>query len=58
MKIQRYLFPVVLLATFFLVIALGITSGYWQTQGSGRRGQSLAPASPTSVALAPGAESE
>lgn len=58
MKIKPYLFPVVLLATFFLVIALGVGSGYWQTQGGGRRGQALAPATPVAMTLAPGAGNE
>ena len=38
MRIKQYLFPVMLLAVFFLVIAVGMASGYWQTQGGGRRG--------------------
>ena len=42
MKIKQHLFPVILLAVFFLVIALGMASGYWQTQGGGRRGRTSA----------------
>ena len=38
MKIKQHLFPIILLAVFFLVIAVGMASGYWQTQGGGRRG--------------------
>ena len=38
MKIKQHLFPVILLTVFFLVIAMGMASGYWQTQGGGRRG--------------------
>ena len=45
MKIKQHLFPVILLTVFFLVIALGMARGYWQTQGGGRRGQASAPAS-------------
>ena len=38
MKINRYLLPVIALTIFFLVIALGVAAGYWQTHGGGRHG--------------------
>ncbi len=51
MKINRFAFPVILLGVFFLVIAVGMISGYWQTQGGGRRGHSAAPMAPTPIVL-------
>ena len=51
MKINRFAFPVILLAVFFLVIAVGMISGYWQTQGGGRRGHSATPMAPTPIVL-------
>ena len=51
MKINRFAFPVILLAVFFLVIAVGMISGYWQTQGGGRRGHSAAPMAPSAIVL-------
>jgi len=50
MKIKQHLFPVILLAMFFVVIAVGMASGYWQTQGGGRHGHAEA-AVPVEVAL-------
>ena len=47
MKINRYLFPIILLGVFITIIALGIISGAWQTNGGGRRGQSTLPTAPT-----------
>jgi len=51
MKINRFLFPVILLVAFSLVIALGIVSGYWQTKGGGRRGHSAVPTAPVPVVV-------
>ena len=38
MKIKRQLFPLILVGMFFLIIALGMAKGYWQTNGGGGRG--------------------
>jgi hypothetical protein len=51
MKISKFLFPGILLVIFLLVIALGIVSGYWQTQGGGRRGHSAIPTAPVPVVV-------
>ncbi len=52
MKINKYFSPVILLAVFFLVIAVGMIGGYWQTHGGGRRGHASVPSVPTSIVLA------
>ena len=42
MKIKQHFFPVILLVVFFLVIAAGMATGYWQTHGGGGRGRTSA----------------
>lgn len=37
MRINKYLFPILLLVIFLGVIALGMAAGYWETKGGGRR---------------------
>ncbi len=37
MKINKFLFPIILLIIFFGVIALGMAAGYWETNRSGGR---------------------
>lgn len=39
MRINKYLFPVILLLVFFGVIALGMAAGYWETKGGRGRYQ-------------------
>jgi hypothetical protein len=43
MRINKFVFPVLLLLIFFGVIALGVAGGYWETQGGGGRHQLQAP---------------
>ena len=42
MRINKYLFPILLLVIFLGVIALGMAAGYWETKGGGRRGHESA----------------
>lgn len=37
MKINKFLFPTILLIIFLGVIALGVAAGYWETKGGGGR---------------------
>ncbi len=39
MRINKYLYPVILLIIFFGVIALGVAAGYWETKGGRGRYQ-------------------
>jgi hypothetical protein len=44
MRINKYLFPLILLIIFLGVIALGMAAGYWETEGGGRyRSESALP---------------
>jgi hypothetical protein len=43
MRINKYVFPVLLLLICFGVIALGVVAGYWETQGGGGRHHLLSP---------------
>jgi hypothetical protein len=43
MRINKYLFPILLLVIFLGVIALGMAAGYWETKGGGRRQHESAP---------------
>ena len=36
MRINKFLFPALLLFIFFGVIALGMVAGYWEPKGGGR----------------------
>jgi len=46
MRINKFLFPLILLVIFLGVIALGMAAGYWQTKGGGygQEHESLTPA--------------
>jgi hypothetical protein len=43
MRINKFVFPLVLLLIFFGVIALGVAAGYWDTNGGGGRHRLVAP---------------
>ena len=54
MRINKYLFPLILLVIFFGVIALGLAAGYWETEGGGRhRSESALPDTCLIAALEP-----
>ncbi len=49
MRINKFLFPIILLIIFLGVIALGMMAGYWKTKGGrGRQSQIPAPVVVTS----------
>jgi hypothetical protein len=37
MRINKFLFPILLLVIFLGVIALGMAAGFWETKGGGGR---------------------
>ena len=39
MRINKFLFPIILLIIFFGVIALGMAAGYWDSEGGRGRHQ-------------------
>ena len=53
MRINKFLFPLILLVIFIDTIALGMAFGYWETKGGGRRGHESRILVPVSVEVRP-----
>ena len=51
MRINKFLFPLILLVIFIDVIALGMALGYWETKGGRGRGPQSEILIPTTVSV-------
>jgi len=53
MRINKFLFPLILLVIFIDTIALGMALGYWETKGGGQRGHDSGILTPVSAEIRP-----